>query len=180
MITDILFTSPILHGDEAGISATGGAAGGQFSEYGGINPGNDPELAMALKISLEEEKAKQKAQEPKQADSNQAPAATPGQGQSSGMEVDQKEEEFDEEYYLQQAIKLSMMEDEANEAALKAKNQPVDQAQDLKEIATTDFMKDLIQDMNLDIDPSQMDEIMDAMNKPDESDKEKKDEEKKD
>jgi hypothetical protein len=38
------------------------------------------------------------------------------------MEVDQKEEEFDEEYYLQQAIKLSMMEDEANEAALKAKN----------------------------------------------------------
>jgi hypothetical protein len=38
------------------------------------------------------------------------------------MEVDQKEEEFDEEYYLQQAIKLSMMEDETNEAALKAKN----------------------------------------------------------
>jgi hypothetical protein len=34
--------------------------------------------------------------------------------------------------------------------------------------------------MNLDIDPAQMDEIMDAMNKPDESDKEKKDEEKKD
>lgn len=179
MITDILFTSPILHGDEAGISATGAAsAGGQFSEYGGINPTNDPELAMALKISLEEEKAKQKAQEPKQADNNQAPETTPGQ--PSGMEVDQKEEEFDEEYYLQQAIKLSMMEDEANEAALKAKNQPVDQAQDLKDIATTDFMKDLIQDMNLDIDPAQMDEIMDAMNKPDESDKEKKDEEKKD
>lgn len=66
MITDILFTSPILHGDEAGISATGAAsAGGQFSEYGGINPTNDPELAMAFKISLEEEKAKQKAQEPK-------------------------------------------------------------------------------------------------------------------
>ena len=73
-----------------------------------------------------------------------------------------------------------MMEDEANEAALKAKNQPVDQAQDLKEIATTDFMKDLIQDMDLDIDAAQMDEIMDAMNKPDDSDKEKKDEEKKD
>jgi hypothetical protein len=34
--------------------------------------------------------------------------------------------------------------------------------------------------MNLDIDPSQMDEIMGAMNKPDEPDKEKKDEEKKD
>ena len=28
MITAILFTSPILHGDEAGISASGGAAAG--------------------------------------------------------------------------------------------------------------------------------------------------------
>lgn len=49
---------------------------------------------------------------------NQDP--TPGQVQSTGMEVDQQEEEHDEDYYLQQAIKLSMMEDEAAEAALKA------------------------------------------------------------
>jgi hypothetical protein len=41
-------------------------------------------------------------------------------------------------------------------------------------------MKDLITDMNLDIDPSQMEDILGAMNKPDEADKEKKDEEKKD
>lgn len=80
MITDILFTSPILHGDEAGISASGGAAGGQFSEYGGINPDLDPDLAMALKVSMEEAKAKQKTEEPKQADGTQAPATTPGQG----------------------------------------------------------------------------------------------------
>ena len=61
MITDILFTSPILGGDDAG--ATGAAGAGQFSEYGGINPDLDPDLAMALKVSMEEAKAKQKAEE---------------------------------------------------------------------------------------------------------------------
>lgn len=65
MITDILFTSPILGGDDAG--ATGAAGAGQFSEYGGINPDLDPDLAMALKVSMEEAKAKQKAEEPKPA-----------------------------------------------------------------------------------------------------------------
>jgi len=67
MITDVLFTSPILGGDEAGISASGAPSGGQFSEYGGINPDLDPDLAMALKVSMEEAKAKQKADEPKPA-----------------------------------------------------------------------------------------------------------------
>ena len=52
MITDILFTSPILGGDEADVSGAGGA--GQFSEYGGINPDLDPDLAMALKVLMEE------------------------------------------------------------------------------------------------------------------------------
>ena len=31
----------------------------QFAEYGGIDPSLDPELAMALRISLEEERARQ-------------------------------------------------------------------------------------------------------------------------
>lgn len=58
MITDLLFTSPILAGDEAGAGASNAGAGmGQFSEYGGINPDLDPDLAMALKVSMEEAKA---------------------------------------------------------------------------------------------------------------------------
>ena len=69
MITDILFTSPILGGDDAG-GASGAAASGQYAEYGGINPDLEPELAMALKVSMEEAKAQQKNQnqEPKPAD----------------------------------------------------------------------------------------------------------------
>jgi len=78
MITDVLFTSPILHGEDAaamggagGMPADGSAgmvvdgpggpvaAGGQFAEFGGINPDMDPELAMALKVSMEEERARQ-------------------------------------------------------------------------------------------------------------------------
>jgi len=70
MITDVLITSPILMGDDVDMSSGGGAgqpgqsAGGQFAEYGGINPDLEPELAMALKVSLEEEAARLKTTEP--------------------------------------------------------------------------------------------------------------------
>jgi 26S proteasome regulatory subunit N10 len=70
MITDVLFTSPILGnedmpssaGNQGDVSMGGGA--GQFAEYGGINPDLDPDLAMALKVSMEEERARQKEPEP--------------------------------------------------------------------------------------------------------------------
>jgi 26S proteasome regulatory subunit N10 len=67
----MLFSSPIMMGDNnggagdamggagagaAGIGGPGAAGGGAFDEWGGQNPDIDPELAMALKISLEEER----------------------------------------------------------------------------------------------------------------------------
>ena len=67
-ITDVLFTSPILAGDDMGANAGGAGAnaggagaemGGQFAEFGGINPEMDPELANAMRISMEEERARQ-------------------------------------------------------------------------------------------------------------------------
>ena len=46
----------------AGAAAAGGVpanpVASQFAEYGGIDPNLDPELAMALRISLEEERAR--------------------------------------------------------------------------------------------------------------------------
>lgn len=63
--SDVLLSSPVLTedmGDAAGGGEGGrvGGGGGQaFAEYGGINPEFDPELAMALRASLEEERAKQ-------------------------------------------------------------------------------------------------------------------------
>ncbi len=70
MITDVLIASPIINPDDNGGIAGGNAAGAagvgggaaqvsQFSEYGGVDPNLDPELAMALRISLEEERSRQ-------------------------------------------------------------------------------------------------------------------------
>jgi 26S proteasome regulatory subunit N10 len=70
MITDVLIASPIINPDEdlgggAPVPGAGAAAGGaptgasQFADYGGVDPNLDPELAMALRISLEEERARQ-------------------------------------------------------------------------------------------------------------------------
>ena len=72
MITDVLIASPIINEDMdggagaagagPGAAAAGGAgiggASSQFAEFGGIDPNLDPELAMALRISLEEERAR--------------------------------------------------------------------------------------------------------------------------
>lgn len=72
-ITDVLIASPIISGDDmggaaqdVGSGAGAGVGGGpanvpgasQFAEYGGVDPNLDPELAMALRISLEEERAR--------------------------------------------------------------------------------------------------------------------------
>ena len=51
--SDVLASSPIIHGDDGGGGGGGGAAaggggdgGGNFAQYGGVNPDLDPELAM--------------------------------------------------------------------------------------------------------------------------------------
>eukprot|EP00815_Leptocylindrus_aporus_P002440 CAMPEP_0116066820 /NCGR_PEP_ID=MMETSP0322-20121206/10624_1 /TAXON_ID=163516 /ORGANISM="Leptocylindrus danicus var. apora, Strain B651" /LENGTH=480 /DNA_ID=CAMNT_0003553475 /DNA_START=73 /DNA_END=1515 /DNA_ORIENTATION=- len=69
---DVLVGSPILHGAGAGgasgmggnVASASGAGGasagvGGFAEYGGVDPELDPELAMALRVSMEEERARQ-------------------------------------------------------------------------------------------------------------------------
>lgn len=64
LLSDQIISSPILmESDGAGPSASGEAAGssGQF-EFG-VDPSMDPELAMALRMSLEEEQARQRAAE---------------------------------------------------------------------------------------------------------------------
>ena len=65
-ITDVLQTSPILVesgsgvGDAPSMNVDSGAGFvDRFAEYGGINPDLEPELAMAMKVSMEEERARQ-------------------------------------------------------------------------------------------------------------------------
>ena len=75
MITDVLFTSPILQSEDFGAAPMGGAAdgangmvvdvaaGGPGAAGGlgnfGVDMENDPELAQALRISMDEERARQ-------------------------------------------------------------------------------------------------------------------------
>ena len=97
MITDLLISSPIINDfDGAAPADMGGnedaganfGAGGQFADYGGVDPSLDPELAEAMKISLEEERAKQKAEgdgsEAAPVDSSSAPAPAPVSPRSTG------------------------------------------------------------------------------------------------
>lgn len=72
VLTDILFTSPILLGDEFGgaapadgsngmvvdVAAGGAGAAGGLNQFGD-DLMNDPELAQALRISMDEERARQ-------------------------------------------------------------------------------------------------------------------------
>jgi 26S proteasome regulatory subunit N10 len=58
--SDVLVNSPIFHGGAADATSSAVDAGaGAFAEFGGIDPNMDPELAMALRISMEEERARQ-------------------------------------------------------------------------------------------------------------------------
>ena len=82
------------------------------------------------------------------------------------------DDSHDEEYYIEQAKKLSMMgvpgEDETPAA------DPVPEQQvDIKDVVNTDFMKDLVNDLGLDIEGDGLDGLVGG-------EEEKKDEEKKD
>ncbi|KAK8197331.1 hypothetical protein HDK77DRAFT_13260 [Phyllosticta capitalensis] len=71
LLSDAIVTSPIIGGEAApggGAGGSGGAEASQEWEFG-VDPSMDPELALALRMSFEEEKARQerekKAQEGK-------------------------------------------------------------------------------------------------------------------
>ena len=79
LLSDHLVTTPILGGDGTGARA-GEGAGGEGGETGsggfefGVDPSTDPELALALRMSFEEEKARlekeKKEREEKEGKSN--------------------------------------------------------------------------------------------------------------
>ena len=61
-ITDVMITSPILQPDNIGMGGDGGAEGSDDPLRAmGIDPSMDPELAMAIRLSMEEAKAADQA-----------------------------------------------------------------------------------------------------------------------
>lgn len=69
ILSDSLFGSPIFQGEGGGgygggdgeAAAAGGGGAGQGGFEFGIDPSLDPELALALRVSMEEERARQTA-----------------------------------------------------------------------------------------------------------------------
>lgn len=133
--SDVLVTSPILRGDGggggggggAGGAASGGGGGGDgFGDFGGVDANMDPELAMALRVSMEEERARQEraaaAQATAAAESSEGKEEEKGDAAAGGdAAADAADEEMnDEDALLQQALAMSMAEGVGGESGSAA------------------------------------------------------------
>ncbi|XP_038973941.1 26S proteasome non-ATPase regulatory subunit 4 homolog isoform X2 [Phoenix dactylifera] len=124
-LSDVLISTPIFTGDGdggSGFAAAAAAASGMSGFDFGVDPNVDPELALALRISMEEERARQEAAAKKDAEdaakqekegeqassSRDVTMADPASG--SAHQVSEKKNELmdDETALLQQALAMSM------------------------------------------------------------------------
>jgi 26S proteasome regulatory subunit N10 len=141
--SDVLASSPIVHGGSGGSAfaasaaasaATGGGVGdvGNFGDFGGVDPNMDPELAMALRVSMEEERARQErmaaqaaeqTDESKDAEMTDAGAPTPAAASAAAAAaIDMGLSE--EEALLQQALAMSMNENEPASESKQEETKP--------------------------------------------------------
>lgn len=199
-ITDIMITSPILQPEDNGMGGGGEQPAGGDAGAGlgglGFDPNMDPELAMALRLSMEEAKAAEQAANPAPvqpaADASQ-PVGDAGANVQPGLQGvaeeddnmydDDDNDEDDDEKALQEALALSMVPDHIKDAAGGEQPKPQAPAEVQKEPDVdidANFMKDVIGDLGIDMNPNDLDEIMkEAKNKTTEKD-DKKDADKKD
>ena len=145
-LCDCLLGSPVFHGgDEPGgaaggsgfaaaaaasaaAAAAGGGPQGDFSEFG-VDPNLDPELAMVLRVSMEEERARQEAAARAAREGGDAGAGGAGGGEEggktgggeaaaaaaaaaeTGATGTAEAMEMDDDVLLQQALAMSMGQD---------------------------------------------------------------------
>ncbi|OBZ91943.1 26S proteasome non-ATPase regulatory subunit 4 [Choanephora cucurbitarum] len=105
LLSDMLISTPIVAGEDGAAGHFGGSGGGDF-EFG-IDPSLDPELALALRISLEEEKARQEAEAAKNGGNTKEGESSSSGAQAAPMTVDNHEDEEDDSE-LQAALAMSM------------------------------------------------------------------------
>ena len=122
--SDVLISSPVIQGKDSGGGGGGGEAstgggggggGGGFAEFGGIDPNLDPELAMALRISMEEERARQEAAasaDGAAAEASPEPTEAPAASTPKTPEAPTDDAMDEDDALLQEALAMSMKEDE--------------------------------------------------------------------
>ncbi|KAL8785443.1 MAG: hypothetical protein Q9213_003373 [Squamulea squamosa] len=107
LLSDTLVTTPILSADGVaprGGPEEGGAEGGGGGFEFGVDPSTDPELALALRMSMEEEKARQEKEGKKDEPTGESLEGIPeenqplldGQGEASGGGGDKMDEDKQE------------------------------------------------------------------------------------
>ncbi|XP_071732927.1 26S proteasome non-ATPase regulatory subunit 4 homolog [Rutidosis leptorrhynchoides] len=128
-LSDVLLSTPIFTGDGEGsgsgfaAAAAAAAAGGVSGFDFGVDPNLDPELALALRVSMEEERARQEAAAKKAADdsskqegeSSSQDATMSEKVGASASESESKKDDLmdDENALLQQALAMSMDDPDA-------------------------------------------------------------------
>lgn len=110
LLSDQLVTSPILNGDGSSGGGGGGEGVGAADNFEfGVDPSMDPELALALRMSMEEEKARQEKQNKEAAEQeakdkaklegikeeDEAGEKAPLLGEGSGKKDDKKDDDAD-------------------------------------------------------------------------------------
>jgi 26S proteasome regulatory subunit N10 len=124
-IMEVMIASPILMpedmgGGNAGMGGAGAAAGGGL----GFDPSMDPELAEAIRISMEEANAAQAQAQPAQPEAPVQPASTVQPGLAAANEDDgmyDDDMQDDDEKAFQEALALSMKPDAAADTKPEAK-----------------------------------------------------------
>jgi len=127
ILSDIILSSPVVVGEGGGgfgaaaaasaaaaAAAASGATGGEYDF--GVDPTLDPELAMALRISMEEERARQEAT--KKTEDKPAGESAAAPTASSGGDVEMANADDDD--MLQQALAMSMSSNAAPTSSTSA------------------------------------------------------------
>ncbi|KAG1354118.1 26S proteasome non-ATPase regulatory subunit 4 [Cocos nucifera] len=127
-LSDVLISTPIFTGDGDGGSgfaaaAAAAAAGGMSGFDFGVDPNIDPELALALRVSMEEERARQEAAAKKAAE-EAAKQEKGGEQASSSHDATMAEPDSssapasDEAALLEQALAMSMDDPKSTNVAV--------------------------------------------------------------
>mmetsp|Transcript_71477 Transcript_71477/g.125764 ORF Transcript_71477/g.125764 Transcript_71477/m.125764 type:complete len:360 (-) Transcript_71477:9-1088(-) len=156
-LADVLVSSPIIAED--GVAPIGlGGAGGDF-EFG-VDPAQDPELAMVLRMSMEDERRRQEAEQKAQEEANKgtSTSADTEMVSAEATPAAADDEELTEEQQLELALKMSMAGDDGDGDVGAAAQGAADILTEDEEMAMA-----LKMSMNVDTEPG-VDDLMNDAN----------------
>lgn len=170
VLSEALITSPLIGGDGAGPSGSGLSS----FEFG-VDPNEDPELALALRVSMEEQRQRQEEETRRQQTTTEGEAGKPAETENTPMSIGRDAMELSEEEQIALAMQMSMQQD------APAAEESMDVSEEYAEVMNDPaFLQSVLENLP-GVDP-QSEAIRNAMStikkdKDDKDDKENKDKE---